>query len=153
MHTVIRLSFVLSLLGATACQTSATLQTSADYAGAYAFQTGTVEIDCPSAAPVTYDLAHEAMGMPGSFTDTPTGTTMFHHVDINDCMFDFTVDDEVASSSGGSCQVPDGQGGTTTYVVSTLVFEPMGEAHGLWIDGSGTIGGCPMTIVGVAARE
>jgi hypothetical protein len=77
----------------------------------------------------------------------------FHHVDINNCQFDFTVSGGVASAAPGSCQVPDGSGGMTTYQVTTLEFQPMSGEAALWVDGTGAIGGCPMTIEGLAAMH
>jgi hypothetical protein len=141
-----------ALLGACGGSSSST-RASDEYAGKFVFQMGAVNVNCGGGQSFMYDLAHEAQGQPGYFTDTVTGDTTFHHVDVNGCQFDFTVSDGSATTSGGSCQVPNGMGGTTTYDVHTLTFQPTADGKGLVVNGDGSIGGCPMTIGGTTTRQ
>jgi hypothetical protein len=160
MNVIARLSLASALFALAACGDSSSGSPddpsesgpSAAYVGKYVFRSGTIHIDCPHAPPIVYGLTHAVMGAPGYFTDTATGPKTFHHVDDNDCQFDFVVSGGSASTSGGSCQVPDGMGGTTTYTVTTLAFQP-DDGGGIGVNGTGTIGECPMTIQGVTARE
>jgi hypothetical protein len=157
MNLIARAVFASSLVTVAACSgaSSSSPVPSAQYVGWYVFQSGTIEMTCQGAPqPISYDLTNEGgSGQPGHFTNTATGDTTFHHEDINDCQFDFTVDGDSASTSGGTCTtIPNGQGGYSTWVVGTMTFTPSSDGESISVQGDGTLGGCPMTVQGVAGR-
>ena len=158
MKVSIRTVVVASLLSLAACSSSSSSgpAPTAPYVGTYVFQSGTIVLSCQGAQqPITYDLTNEGgTGQAGTFTDNATGDVTFHHKDINDCEFDFTIDGDSASTSGGTCTtIPNGQGGFSTWVVGTMTFTPAADGQTIAVQGDGTLGGCPMTINGTAGRQ
>ncbi len=161
MKLLVRTILASSVLALAACSSSSpsspsSSTPSAHYVGTYVFQSGTIALTCEGAPqPISYDLTNvDGSGHAGTFTDTATGNTTFLHKDDNDCEFDFTVDGDSASTSGGTCAtIPDGHGGLSTWIVGTMTFTPTPDGDGIAVQGDGTLGGCPMTIHGTAGRQ
>jgi hypothetical protein len=158
MKKLAALALVISLT-AIACSSSDSSSSSAPplsdpFVGHFDFVAGSVVINCTQApAPITIDLTQEVDGKPlHYFDDTSTGDSSFHHHDSNDCQFDFAVTGSVATINHATCSAPDGQGGKAQWNVDVMQFtsQPDGTVKTV---GSGTWGGCPMTLNGVARRS
>jgi hypothetical protein len=145
-------SFVLAC-GSPDSSDETTSSVSSPFVGHYTFASGSIVLSCQGAPPMALDLTQMADGKPMHyFDDTKTGDSTFHHVDSNQCQFDFHVDGSVATVSGTACTVPDGRGSTTTWQADFLRFTLQPDDT-LKIESKGTWGGCPTVLDGIARRQ